>query len=194
LAHHLTRADTSACFAAGFRLAATVSYSLSKDVTYTFCTVGIWVVVELTCSLIVLCTPSILMALKELGVTKGYNTVKAWATASWKKTCNMQNTKTFTLRQPYRQTAVGHQRQVFHSSSAAEFEKKWGLADPKSISTGPGGRPTPENAIVLQTAQVAVTTQTSEEYSLYANEPWSQRPWDIEAEAGQRMRTQLSLG
>jgi hypothetical protein len=68
-----------ACFAAGFRLAVTVSYSKSQDLTYDFCTVGIWVVVETTCGLIVLCTPALPKALSSLGVQALYTSLKSWS-------------------------------------------------------------------------------------------------------------------
>ncbi|KAI0894280.1 hypothetical protein F4806DRAFT_472682 [Annulohypoxylon nitens] len=46
------------CVAAAFRLAVTVPYSESQDLTYSFCTVGFWTLAEMTCGVIVFCVPA----------------------------------------------------------------------------------------------------------------------------------------
>ncbi|OTB01303.1 hypothetical protein M426DRAFT_14611 [Hypoxylon sp. CI-4A] len=45
------------CIAAIFRLAVTIPYAESPDATYTFCTVGLWTLAEMTCGVIVFCAP-----------------------------------------------------------------------------------------------------------------------------------------
>ncbi|KAK8109124.1 hypothetical protein PG984_014925 [Apiospora sp. TS-2023a] len=56
----------SACFAAAFRVPVSIRYSRSQDLTYDFCIVGIWAMVEATCGLIVYCTPALPKALSKL--------------------------------------------------------------------------------------------------------------------------------
>ncbi|KAK8016030.1 hypothetical protein PG991_008918 [Apiospora marii] len=55
-----------ACIAAAFRIPVSVRYTRSQDVTYDFCIVGIWAMVEATCGLIVYCTPAFPKALAKL--------------------------------------------------------------------------------------------------------------------------------
>ena len=187
----LTR-GTSACFAAGFRLAVTVSYSLSQDVTYTFCTVGIWVVVELTCGLIVLCMPSLPKALTDLGVTKVYVTLKSWATASRTKAYNMQDGSTSHFGQSYKKKAEVHHWQAFDSSSTA-LGNESGYLDPKNLEMELGQRPIPRDTTILRTTQIGIVTQETGQYPSGEIEAQSQRPWDIESGEGQRMRPRWCL-
>ncbi|KAI6088564.1 hypothetical protein F4821DRAFT_277069 [Hypoxylon rubiginosum] len=67
-----------ACFAAAFRLVATVHYSFSADISYNFSTVGLCAVAETTCGILVFSVPTAPKAIAGLGRLKSSISTQNW--------------------------------------------------------------------------------------------------------------------
>ncbi|KAK5634718.1 hypothetical protein RRF57_010431 [Xylaria bambusicola] len=66
------------CVAAVVRLVVSIQYSHSQDETYTFFTVGVWAVVEITCGLIIFCVPIIPKTLGHIRASITISTLRFW--------------------------------------------------------------------------------------------------------------------
>ncbi|KAI1125091.1 hypothetical protein F5Y10DRAFT_247856 [Nemania abortiva] len=74
-----------ACVAASFRLYSALQYVGAKDVTYTFCSLALWSLAELTSGFIVLCGPCIPKTVARMELNRLGPSLKSWAGASVRK-------------------------------------------------------------------------------------------------------------
>lgn len=177
---YLLTLQTSACFAAGYRLAVTIAYSKSQDTTYTFCTVGIWVVVETTCGLIVLCMPAFPKAVSELGVTKVYISLKSWATTqSRNKSSSAIDDSVARFAESHRLKAQKDPWQELDTSTTAlgdELESVGTYENGIELGTN-----TPhKDSTILRTTQISIATKDNgqdhiHDFNRQRNSPWAPR-------------------
>lgn len=75
----------SACIAGGFRLAASLQFYKSKDVSYTFSTLALWCLAEATCGFIIFCGPAMPRALSGSELAGLVTNLRSWAGSSVRK-------------------------------------------------------------------------------------------------------------
>ncbi|KAI0470596.1 hypothetical protein GGR56DRAFT_136354 [Xylariaceae sp. FL0804] len=71
-----------ACVAAAFRLQSSLRFWRSEDTTYTFSSLALWSLAEVTCAFVIFCSPSSPKAIRQLEVKKLATTMKSWADSS----------------------------------------------------------------------------------------------------------------
>ncbi|KAK7937368.1 uncharacterized protein PG986_014236, partial [Apiospora aurea] len=154
--------SNSACFAAAFRIPVSVQYSQSQDVTYDFCTVGIWTITEATCGFIVYCMPALPNALSKLGSLSTYPFLKSRAKSDDSKHSEIQMNNVVKDDRPgqhqYREL-TDHR----HSPSGSEDMGKI------------------PNPTILRTTRVDVGTEDDESQRAIAIQTSHQHPWDRES-------------
>ncbi|KAK8022645.1 hypothetical protein PG993_013412 [Apiospora rasikravindrae] len=148
-----------ACFAAAFRIPVSIQYSRSQDVTYDFCTVGIWTITEATCGFIVYCTPALPKALSKLGALGIYPFFKSRTKSAESKQSGdpkVNNAKDGRPGQHQYLELTDHR----HSPSGSEDLGKM------------------PNPAILRTTRVDVGTEEAERNRALAIRAGHQRPWD----------------
>lgn len=150
-----------------------MSYSLSEDITYTFCSVGIWVVVELTCGLLVLCMPSIPRALKDLGVTQIYMTFKAWTKETLvRRSDGQSNDSPSVFGNAYKKQfdpQGWHELEARHDASSLEDGSRM---DRELVS-----KPGQTDTSILRTTQIGITTEENQDFENHGRMASQQHPW-----------------
>ncbi|KAK8091637.1 hypothetical protein PG997_001998 [Apiospora hydei] len=150
-----------ACFAAAFRIPVSVQYSQSQDVTYDFCTVGIWTITEATCGFIVYCTPALPNALSKLGSLGIYPFLKSRDKSDDSKHSEIQmnNVKDCRPGQHQHRELTGHG----HSPSGSEDMGKM------------------PNPTILRTTRVDIGAEDDDSQRAIAIQTSHQHPWDRES-------------
>ncbi|KAK8076108.1 hypothetical protein PG994_003380 [Apiospora phragmitis] len=154
-----------ACIAAALRIPVSVKYSHSQDVTYDFCTVGIWTIVEATCGLIVLCTPALPKALSKLGALGIYPFLKSWTKSADSK------------RSGIKMSGIGKST-LHHNNNIRdgrpEQHQYLELSDHRHSPSGSGDIGKFPNPAILRTTRVDIGTEEAENHRASRQHPWEQ--------------------